>query len=315
MAKREARRKNGIEAVAIVTPNHMHAPGGARVPEARHPRDLRQAADRDAAEARKLAKAAAESDALFVLTHNYTGYPMIRQARAMVADGTIGQVRVVQVEYAQDWLATPLEDSGSEAGRLAHRPGALGQGRLDRRHRHPRLQPRELRHRPDARGARRRPAGLRAGAARRRQRPRAAALRGRRARHALVQPGRRRQRERAAPPRLWREGRARVGAGGPELPLVHAARRAEASADPRRRRGGARRRAGQPHAGRPSRRATSKASPPSTPRRRGRSSRGATASRCRPDVVFPTIEDGVAGVAFVDACVRSSERNAAWVSL
>ena len=49
MAKREARRKNGIEAVAIVTPNHMHAPGRARVPEARHPRHLRQAADRDAA--------------------------------------------------------------------------------------------------------------------------------------------------------------------------------------------------------------------------------------------------------------------------
>ena len=88
MAKREARRKNGIEAVAIVTPNHMHAPVASRVPEARHPRDLRQAADRDPGRGEEAREGCpAELDVLFVLTHNYTGYPMVRQARAMVADG------------------------------------------------------------------------------------------------------------------------------------------------------------------------------------------------------------------------------------
>ena len=165
MAKREARRKNGIEAVAIVTPNHMHAPAAREFLK----RGIHVICDKPLtatlAEAKKLAKAAAESDALFVLTHNYTGYPMIRQARAMVAEGLLGPIRVVQVEYAQDWLATPLEESGSEAGGLAHRPGALGRRRLDRRHRHARLQPGELRDRAEARGAGGGPAVVRAGAA------------------------------------------------------------------------------------------------------------------------------------------------------
>ena len=84
-------RKNGIEAVAIVTPNHMHAPAARAFLKRRHPRDLRQAADRDAgARRRSSPKLAAESDALFVLTHNYTGYPMVRQARAMVPAGELG---------------------------------------------------------------------------------------------------------------------------------------------------------------------------------------------------------------------------------
>ena len=234
--------------------------------------------------------------------------------RAMVADGLLGPIRVVQVEYAQDWLATPLEETGSKQAGLAHRSRALRRRRLDRRHRHPRLQPRELRHRAEARVAGGRPAVVRARPAARRQRPRAAALRRRRARHALVQPGRGRQRERAAPPRLRREGRARMGAGGPELPLVHAARRAEAAADPRRRRRATRGGAGQPHAGRPSR-GLSRGLRQHL--RRGRAGDPGAARRHQPvpkDVVYPTIEDGVAGVAFVEACVRSSARNGAWVS-
>ena len=49
-----------------------------------------------------------------MLTHNYTGYPMIRQARAMIAAGELGRIRVVQCEYAQDWLSTPLETTGQK---------------------------------------------------------------------------------------------------------------------------------------------------------------------------------------------------------
>ncbi|MFO1142788.1 MAG: Gfo/Idh/MocA family oxidoreductase [Amaricoccus sp.] len=128
MAKREARRKNGIEAVAIVTPNHMHAPAAREFLK----RGIHVICDKPLtatlAEAKRLQKAAAESDALFILTHNYTGYPMIRQARAMIADGTIGKVRVVQAEYAQDWLATPVEETGQKQAGWRTDPARSGAG-------------------------------------------------------------------------------------------------------------------------------------------------------------------------------------------
>ena len=102
MAQREARLKSGIEAVAIVTPNHVHYPAAREFLK----RGIHVICDKPLtstlADARKLVAAAGRSNALFVLTHNYTGYPMIRQARAMVGDGALGKLRVVQVEYPQD---------------------------------------------------------------------------------------------------------------------------------------------------------------------------------------------------------------------
>ena len=104
MAIREARRKDGIEAVSIVTPNHMHY----LVAREFLKRGIHVICDKPLTstltDARKLVRAAEDSDALFILTHNYTGYPMVRQAREMVAAGQIGKIRVVQVEYPQDWL-------------------------------------------------------------------------------------------------------------------------------------------------------------------------------------------------------------------
>ncbi|WP_306147440.1 MULTISPECIES: Gfo/Idh/MocA family protein [unclassified Roseibium] len=104
MAKREARLKDGIEAVAIVTPNHVHYPAA----KAFLKRGIHVICDKPMtstlADAKKMAKAAAASPALFILTHNYTGYPMIRQAREMVQNGDLGTIRVIQVEYPQDWL-------------------------------------------------------------------------------------------------------------------------------------------------------------------------------------------------------------------
>ena len=104
MAKREARLKDGIEAVAIVTPNHMHYPAAKEFLK----RGIHVICDKPLtstlADAKKFVKAAESSDALFFLTHNYTGYPMVRQAREMVASGDLGTIRVVQVEYPQDWL-------------------------------------------------------------------------------------------------------------------------------------------------------------------------------------------------------------------
>ena len=128
MAKREARLKDGIEAVAIVTPNHMHAPAAKEFLK----RGIHVICDKPLtatlAEARKLAAAAAKSDALFVLTHNYTGYPMIRHAREMIARGDLGEIRVVQVEYAQDWLTQPLENEGQKQAAWRTDPARSGAG-------------------------------------------------------------------------------------------------------------------------------------------------------------------------------------------
>ena len=125
MAIREARLKDGIEAVAIVTPNHVHYAAAREFLK----RGIHVICDKPLtstmADARKLVKAAEDSDALFVLTHNYTGYPMMRQARQMVADGELGNIRVVQVEYAQDWLTEP-EDFKQAAWRTD--PTRSGQG-------------------------------------------------------------------------------------------------------------------------------------------------------------------------------------------
>ncbi len=128
MAQREARLKNGIEAVAIVTPNHMHAPVAVEFLR----RGIHVICDKPLTatlpDAKKLAKAAAASGAIFALTHNYTGYPMIRQARAMVASGDLGDLRVVQVEYAQDWLSTDLEASGQKQAGWRTDPAQSGAG-------------------------------------------------------------------------------------------------------------------------------------------------------------------------------------------
>lgn len=129
MAKREARLKDGIEAVAIVTPNHMHYPAAREFLK----RGIHVICDKPLtstmADAKKLAALAETSGALFVLTHNYTGYPMIRQAREMIAAGDLGTIRLVQAEYPQDWLTERLEASGQKQADWRtdpHRSGAGG---------------------------------------------------------------------------------------------------------------------------------------------------------------------------------------------
>jgi predicted dehydrogenase len=128
MAAREARRKDGIEAVAIVTPNHLHAPVATQFLK----RGIHVICDKPLtatlAEAKRLAKVAEASNALFVLTHNYTGYPMIRQARAMIAAGELGALRLVQMEYAQDWLASPIEETGQKQAAWRTDPAQTGAG-------------------------------------------------------------------------------------------------------------------------------------------------------------------------------------------
>ncbi len=113
MARAEAARDDGIDAVAIVTPNHLHAPVATAFLEA----GIHVICDKPLAvsldEGVALARLAREKNRLFALTHTYSGYPLVRHARELVEAGELGDVRVVQVEYAQDWLAEPLEASGT----------------------------------------------------------------------------------------------------------------------------------------------------------------------------------------------------------
>ncbi|WP_313613103.1 Gfo/Idh/MocA family oxidoreductase [Agrobacterium sp.] len=128
MAIREARLKNGIEAVAIVTPNNVHYEAAREFLK----RGMHVICDKpltsSLTDAKKLKKAADESGALFILTHNYTGYPMVRQAREMIAGGELGDLRIVQVEYVQDWLTEALEATGAKGAVWRTDPKQSGVG-------------------------------------------------------------------------------------------------------------------------------------------------------------------------------------------
>ena len=75
-----------------------------------------------------LAKIVERTGLIFGLTHNYTGYPMVRQAREMVLAGELGAIRIIQVEYAQDWLSTPLEKTGQKQAEWRTDPARSGPG-------------------------------------------------------------------------------------------------------------------------------------------------------------------------------------------
>lgn len=128
MAKREGRLKNGVEAVSIVTPNNMHYPVAREFLK----RGIHVICDKpltsSLADAKKLAALVEKTGAIFVLTHNYTGYPMIRQARQMIANGELGDIRVVQAEYPQDWLSQDLESTGQKQASWRTDPAQAGAG-------------------------------------------------------------------------------------------------------------------------------------------------------------------------------------------
>lgn len=128
MAKAEAARSDGIEAVSIVTPNHMHSP----VAKAFLGAGIHVICDKPltttVAEAEELVALVRKTGRVFVVTHNYTGYPMVRQARAMVANGDLGEIRLVQAEYPQDWLTERLETSGQKQAAWRTDPARSGAG-------------------------------------------------------------------------------------------------------------------------------------------------------------------------------------------
>ena len=128
MAVAEAARPDGIEAVAIVTPNHLHYSNAKKFLEAGIHVICDKPLTTTLEDALDLAKIVERTRLIFGLTHNYTGYPMVRQAREMTLAGELGAIRVIQVEYAQDWLSTPVEKTGQKQAEWRTDPARSGPG-------------------------------------------------------------------------------------------------------------------------------------------------------------------------------------------
>lgn len=115
-----------MDFVAIVTPNHEHYPAARLALEAGFPVMCDKPLCLDVTEARKLRALVTSTGVLFGLTHNYSGYPMVKEARARVGAGEIGKVRRVVAEYAQGWLASPLETTGQKQAEWRTDPARSG---------------------------------------------------------------------------------------------------------------------------------------------------------------------------------------------
>jgi predicted dehydrogenase len=113
MAEKESQRDDGIEVVSIVTPNHMHAGPAIEFLQ----KDIHVICDKPMTatmdDAHDLMSAIQLSKAHFFLTHNYSGYPVIREIRSLIKNGELGNLRIVKGAYLQGWLGSKEEDSGS----------------------------------------------------------------------------------------------------------------------------------------------------------------------------------------------------------
>jgi predicted dehydrogenase len=128
MAVAEAAAADGIDFVIIATPNHLHFP----IAKAFLAAGIHVACDKPlahtVAEGEELVRVVEGGSTLFALTHNYTGYPAVRQAREMVRSGRLGTIRKVMVEYTQDWLMQPLEALGNKQAAWRTDPALAGLG-------------------------------------------------------------------------------------------------------------------------------------------------------------------------------------------
>jgi predicted dehydrogenase len=128
MASAESRRPDGIEVVSIVTPNHLHHAIAKAFLDAGIHVICDKPLTTSLENALDLAATVSRTGLVFGLTHNYTGYPMIRHARAMTLGGELGPIRLVQVEYPQDWLSTALEKTGQKQAEWRTDPARSGPG-------------------------------------------------------------------------------------------------------------------------------------------------------------------------------------------
>jgi predicted dehydrogenase len=130
MAQKEAAHAEGIDVVAIVTPNHVHHPAAKAFLEAGIHVICDKPLTTNLEDALDLVETVRRTGLVFGLTHNYTGFPMVREARARVAAGELGTIRVVQAEYPQDWLTTRLEETGQKQAAWRTDPMQSGGGAI-----------------------------------------------------------------------------------------------------------------------------------------------------------------------------------------
>ena len=128
MLERESALPDGerIDLVAIVTPNHMHYPVAKAFAEAGFNVVIDKPLVHTSEQAKELVNVVAQRDITFAVTYNYTGYPMVRQARHMVHGGQLGRVRKIIVEYNQGWLAEKLEEQGAKQAEWRTDPARSG---------------------------------------------------------------------------------------------------------------------------------------------------------------------------------------------
>jgi predicted dehydrogenase len=115
-----------VHVVAIVTPNHLHHEIALACVEAGFHVVCDKPLVHTSAQAEALVRAVAQRGTVFAVTYNYSGYPMVRQAREMVREGAIGEVRKVVVEYHQGWLATQVEAGGNKQAEWRTDPARSG---------------------------------------------------------------------------------------------------------------------------------------------------------------------------------------------
>jgi len=126
MAEKESERSDGIDVVTVVTPNHLHVDAAVAFLEAGINVICDKPLSTSQVEGLRIKKSLQTGSAKFFLTHNYTGYPLIREARDMITQGKLGSIRVIQVEYAQDWLSERLEVSGHKQASWRTDPDVTG---------------------------------------------------------------------------------------------------------------------------------------------------------------------------------------------
>jgi predicted dehydrogenase len=117
-----------IDFVSIVTPNHLHYEVARLFLDAGFHVVCDKPLCTTVEEAEALCRLVEDRGAVFALTHNYTGYPLVKQARALVGQGRLGELRKVVVDYSQGWLATRLEDTGHKQAEWRTDPARAGIG-------------------------------------------------------------------------------------------------------------------------------------------------------------------------------------------
>ena len=128
MARAEAARADGIDFVIVATPNHLHYPVARAFLECGTPVVCDKPLAHSMQDAEALAEWVERTGLLFALTHNYTGYPMVREARERVRRGEIGELRKVVVEYHQDWLMDAIDPATNKQAAWRNDPSRAGPG-------------------------------------------------------------------------------------------------------------------------------------------------------------------------------------------